>query len=49
LPPFSHPESGSTQVFFDAEGREIGRHMGVIGKEDVLRRLGIGASGSGGT
>jgi thioredoxin 1 len=38
-----------TQVFFDAAGREIGRHMGVIAKEEILRRLGIDASGSGGT
>jgi thioredoxin 1 len=38
-----------TQIFFDAEGREIGRHMGVIGEEEILRRLGVDASRSGGT
>jgi thioredoxin 1 len=29
-----------TQVFFDARGREIGRHMGRIGPEEILVRLG---------
>lgn len=29
-----------TQVFFDANGREIGRHMGVISAADILTRLG---------
>lgn len=33
-----------TQIFFDAQGREIGRHMGVIGEEDILRRLGVEAA-----
>lgn len=30
-----------TQVFFDAQGREIGRHMGKIGGDDILERLGV--------
>jgi thioredoxin 1 len=30
-----------TQVFYDAHGREIGRHMGKISGEDVLSRLGV--------
>jgi thioredoxin 1 len=30
-----------TQVFFDARGREIGRHMGKIGPEEILDRLGV--------
>ena len=30
-----------TQVFFDAEGREISRHLGVISEEEILQRLGI--------
>ncbi len=38
-----------TQIFFDAEGREIGRHVGVIGEVEILRRLGVDASRSGGT
>ncbi len=29
-----------TQVFFDAQGREIGRHMGTISGEEILARLG---------
>ena len=28
-----------TQVFFDTQGREIGRHMGRISGEDILARL----------
>lgn len=28
-----------TQVFFDAAGRETGRHMGVLTEADVLARL----------
>jgi len=28
-----------TQVFFDAQGREIGRHMGTISGEEILARL----------
>lgn len=30
-----------TQVFFDAQGRETGRHMGKISGEDILARLGV--------
>ena len=33
-----------TQIFFDAQGKELGRHEGFIGKEDILntfRRLGV--------
>ena len=33
-----------TQIFYDAAGRELGRHEGFIGKEDILntfRRLGV--------
>lgn len=29
-----------TQIFFDANGRELGRHMGVISDTDILNRLG---------
>lgn len=29
-----------TQLFFDARGQEIGRHMGRIGPEEILFRLG---------
>ena len=32
-----------TQIFYDAKGRELGRHEGFIGKEDILntfRRFG---------
>lgn len=28
-----------TQVFFDASGRETGRHMGVLSEAEVLARL----------
>jgi thioredoxin 1 len=28
-----------TQVFFDAQGRETGRHMGKISAEEILARL----------
>ena len=28
-----------TQVFFDAQGRETGRHMGTISAEEILARL----------
>lgn len=28
-----------TQVFFDAQGREIGRHMGRISGDEILARL----------
>jgi thioredoxin 1 len=30
-----------TQVFYDASGKEIGRHMGKISGEEVLSRLGV--------
>ncbi len=33
-----------TQIFYDAAGRELGRHEGFIGKADILstfRRLGV--------
>lgn len=30
-----------TQIFFDAQGREIGRHMGVIDGAGILARLGM--------
>jgi thioredoxin 1 len=26
-----------TQIFYDASGRELGRHMGFMSKEDILR------------
>lgn len=28
-----------TQVFFDAQGRETGRHLGTISADDILARL----------
>lgn len=34
-----------TQIFFDAEGREIGRHLGVIGEEEILAQFGLNAGG----
>jgi thioredoxin 1 len=33
-----------TQVFFDAQGRETGRHMGKLGLEEVIVRLEQSAS-----
>lgn len=30
-----------TQVFFDAQGREIGRHMGKLSEAEVIARLGL--------
>jgi thioredoxin 1 len=30
-----------TQVFFDAQGREIGRHMGKLPEAEILARLGL--------
>jgi thioredoxin 1 len=30
-----------TQVFFDAQGKEVGRHMGKLSDVDVIDRLGI--------
>lgn len=35
-----------TQIFYDAQGREIGRHMGKIPAEDILARLGVSQTGS---
>lgn len=32
-----------TQVFYDAEGRETGRHMGVLSGEEILSNLGVNA------
>lgn len=37
-----------TQIFYDTEGRERARHVGFIGKEDILakfRELGVDLSG----
>ena len=28
-----------TQIFFDAQGNEVGRHMGYMGSKDIERRL----------
>lgn len=33
-----------TQVFYDAKGRETGRHMGKISGEEIMVRLGIASS-----
>jgi thioredoxin 1 len=30
-----------TQVFFDAQGREIGRNMGKVSAGEILARLGV--------
>jgi len=30
-----------TQVFFDAQGREIGRNMGKVSADEILARLGV--------
>lgn len=49
---WKNPEAGErygiqmipTQIFYDAEGRERARHVGFIGKEDILakfRELGV--------
>ena len=38
-----------TQIFFDAEGKELFRHVGFYGKEDILgkwKELGVDISGS---
>lgn len=32
-----------TQVFFDAQGREIGRHMGKLPEAQVMAGLGLGS------
>lgn len=34
-----------TQVFFDAQGREIGRNMGKISAGEILAQLGVSAAG----
>jgi len=34
-----------TQVFFDAQGREIGRHAGLISGDEILARLNISPIG----
>lgn len=31
-----------TQVFFDAQGREIGRHIGKLSEAEVMAALGLG-------
>lgn len=28
-----------TQIFYDASGKELGRHMGFISKEDILKQF----------
>jgi thioredoxin 1 len=33
-----------TQIFFDAQGQEIGRHMGKISGDEILARLGLPAA-----
>lgn len=33
-----------TQVFFDAQGREVGRNIGKMSREDILKRLGMAGS-----
>jgi thioredoxin 1 len=33
-----------TQVFYDAEGRETGRHMGVLSGDEILSNLGVNAA-----
>jgi len=38
-----------TQIFFDAQGREIGRNLGMISGDDILARLQVQASAPGGT
>jgi thioredoxin 1 len=32
-----------TQIFFDAKGKEIGRHMGKLSETEVIARLGVAA------
>ena len=34
-----------TQVFFDAQGREIGRHMGKISGNEILAKLNLSPTG----
>ncbi len=39
-----------TQIFFDADGKELYRHVGFFGREDILtqwRELGVDVSGAG--
>lgn len=36
-----------TQVFFDAQGREVGRHMGKISGEEILARLQVAPQSGG--
>jgi len=38
-----------TQIFYDAQGRELSRHMGAITAPEILARLGVGASADGAT
>lgn len=41
-----------TQIFYDAEGRERARHVGFIGKEDILakfKQLGVNLEGATGS
>lgn len=33
-----------TQVFYDVQGRETGRHMGKISGDDILARLGLSSA-----
>ena len=33
-----HVEAIPTQIFFDAQGRELFRHVGFISKEDILKK-----------
>jgi thioredoxin 1 len=32
-----------TQIFFDAKGKEVGRHMGKLSEAEVIARLGLAA------
>lgn len=32
-----------TQIFFDGKGQEVGRHLGPIGTEEILMKLGVDA------
>lgn len=38
-----------TQIFFDAKGQEIGRHLGPISIDDILASLSLDAPGARGT
>lgn len=35
-----------TQVFFAADGREIGRHLGGMAQAEIVQRLGFGTEGN---